>query len=291
MTTDTLERHQPLPHAESEGIPATLNYLKRGGERPRTYTFDPPPGVPRYSGEVDPQRVIVRNARLGGPEAGLTLDRSGFELLQHPSALARAEDYADDDRVREVYYRESANLLRRSTGAEKVLVFDYTLRDSSAAPGRASLREPVRRVHDDQTFFSAPNRIRKHLSPEEADLRLKQRFAIINLWRPIGGPVERDPLAFCDARSIAEGDLVPSDLVYPDWVGETYSFHHNPAHRWYHVPGQRPDEPVLLKIYDSRTDGTARLTAHTSFEDPTSAPDAPPRRSIELRALVFWAGS
>ena len=81
-----------------------------------------------------------------------------------------------------------------------------------------------------------------------------------------------------------------SDLVYPDWVGETYAFNYNPAHRWYHVPKQRPDEPVLLKIYDSRTDGTARLTAHTSFEDPTSAADAAPRRSIELRALAFWAG-
>jgi len=291
MSIETLERSPSATAAPAGGIPATLNYLKKSSERPRTYTYDPPPGVPRYSGEVDARQVIVRDARLGAAAAGLTLDQAGFQLLSHTSALSRAEDYADEERVRSVYYGEAAELLRRTTGAEKVLIFDHTLRDSTASPGRAALREPVRRVHDDQTFHSAPNRVRKHLSPEEAELRLKQRFAIINLWRPVGAPVERDPLAFCDARSIAFEDLVPSDLVYPDWVGETYAFNYNPAHRWYHVPRQRPDEPVLLKIYDSRTDGTARLTAHTSFEDPTSAADAAPRRSIELRALVFWGGA
>ena len=96
------------------------------------------------------------------------------------------------------------------------------------------------------------------------------------------------PLALCDARSIAFEDMVPSDLVYPDRVGETYSFTWNPNHRWYWFPRLRPDEALLLKIYDSREDGTARFTAHTAFEDPTGAPEAPPRRSIELRALVFW---
>ena len=45
---------------------------------------------------------------------------------------------------------------------------------------------------------------------------------------------------------------------------------------------------ILLKCYDSKEDGRARFTAHSAFEDPTSAPDAAPRESIEVRALVFW---
>ena len=128
----------------------------------------------------------------------------------------------------------------------------------------------------------------RHLPKDEAVLRLKRRCAIANLWRPIGATVQRTPLAFCDARSIDPADLLASDLVYPDWTGETYSFAYNPKHRWYDVPNQRVDEITLLKIFDSNTDGTARLTAHTAFDDPTSPPDAPPRRSIEVRALVFW---
>lgn len=81
---------------------------------------------------------------------------------------------------------------------------------------------------------------------------------------------------------------MPSDLVFPDWTGETYSFAWNPRHRWYFTPQQRTDEVTLLKIYDSRTDGTVRLTAHTAFDDPSTAASAPPRRSIEVRSLVFW---
>jgi hypothetical protein len=146
----------------------------------------------------------------------------------------------------------------------------------------------VRRVHNDQTFVSGPRRVRDHLPAEEAEARRGQRFAIINVWRPIGAVVRSTPLAMCDSRSISEEDLIPSDLVYRDKVGETYSVVHHPRHRWFYFPEVTPDEVLLLKIYDSATNGTARLSFHTAFDDPTSAPDAPPRRSIELRNLVFF---
>lgn len=99
--------------------------------------------------------------------------------------------------------------------------------------------------------------------------------------------MQSTPLALCDARSMADGDLLPSDLVYRDKVGETFSVKANPAHRWYYYPQLRPYEALLLKIHDSRQD-VARLSAHTAFDDPTTPKDAPPRRSIELRALVFF---
>jgi hypothetical protein len=96
------------------------------------------------------------------------------------------------------------------------------------------------------------------------------------------------PLAICDARTIELEDLIPSDLVYRDWTGETYAVAYNPRHRWYWYPRQSPSEATLLKIYDSATDGRARLTAHTAFDDPSRAPNAPARRSIEIRAIAFW---
>jgi hypothetical protein len=178
--------------------------------------------------------------------------------------------------------------LKTTVGATKVVLFDHTLRDSTLEIGDAALRESVRRVHDDQTLASAPNRVKKHLSAEEAAWRLQRRFAIVNFWRPIGGPVLKTPLAVCDARTIAADDLLPSDLVYREWVGETHAVAFNPRHRWYWHPRQTTTEATLLKIYDSATDGRARLTAHTAFDDPLSAADAPPRRSIEIRALLFW---
>jgi NADP-dependent 3-hydroxy acid dehydrogenase YdfG len=52
--------------------------------------------------------------------------------------------------------------------------------------------------------------------------------------------------------------------------------------------GGQEDEVILRKIFDSREDGTARLTAHTAFDHPRTREDAPRRRSIELRTLLFW---
>ena len=266
-------------------VRAVLNYTRNNGVRPVNYTFDPPAGVPRNSGEVDSRTVTIHNAR---GFQGLTLDVSGFETIWHRSTLDDWESFQNSERVKTIDYPEVEAALKSHTGADKVVIFDHTLRDSTVEQGGAALREPVRRVHDDQTFESAPRRVAKHLPPDEAAWRLERRFAIVNFWRPVGGPVLRTPLAICDARSIESPDLIPSDLVYRDWVGETYAIAFNPRHRWYWYPQQTPTEATLLKVYDSAQDGRARMTAHTAFDDPTSAPDAPPRRSIEIRSILFW---
>jgi hypothetical protein len=278
--------YQERPQADAlREVKAELNYLQPGEGRPVSYAFEPPPGVPWTSGQLEARQVTIRDARALAAAGELSLDKSGFQHVRHKSALG---DFSNDAAIRSTYYRESEQVLLEATGAEKIVVFDHTLRDSqSGSRGTAYLREPVRRVHNDQTFVSGPRRVRDHLPADEAAHRLQHRFAIINLWRPLD-VVEQLPLALCDARSISTSDLVPSDLVYRDKVGETFSFTYNPAHRWYYFPKLQPDEALLLKIYDSREDGTARLTAHTAFEDPTTPPNAAPRRSIELRALVFW---
>jgi hypothetical protein len=270
---------------QSTEVRAALNYTHDSGVRPVNYTFDPPAGVPRNSGEVDARTVTIHNARRF---SDLTLDVSGFEMIHHRSTLTDWASFKDGELVKAIDYPEVEAALKARTGADKVVIFDHTLRDSTAEPGRAALREPVRRVHDDQTFESAPRRVARHLAADEATWRLERRFAIVNFWRPVGGPVLRTPLAVCDARSIVLPDLIPSDLVYPDWIGETYAIAFNPRHRWYWYPQQTPTEATLLKIYDSAKDGRARMTAHTAFDDPTSTPNAPPRRSIEIRSILFW---
>ncbi|MEX3763993.1 CmcJ/NvfI family oxidoreductase [Paraburkholderia phenoliruptrix] len=270
--------------ATAASVQAELNYLEFTGERPVSYQDDPPPGVPKRSGMYRPYRVAIANARVAPPPGAPWIDRNGFELHRHASALT---DFSDPEKIRTAYYPESEDLLKKATGARRVVIFDHTLRDGDA--GRAAgIREPVRYIHNDQTFVSGPRRVRDHLPPAEAEELLKGRVAIVNLWRPIAGPVRSSPLALCDARSIALNDLVASDLVYPDKVGETYALVFNPRHRWYYYPDMTPDEFLLIKIFDSAGDGVARVTAHTAFDDPTTPVDAPPRRSIELRTLLFF---
>ena len=265
-------------------IEAELNYLESNGERPVSYQYEPPPGVPKRSGVYRAHRVTISNARIAPPPGALSLDRNGFELHRRASALS---DFSDPAKIESVYYREADALLKEATGAKRVVVFDHTLRDGRV-DRHDGVREPVKYIHNDQTFVSGPRRVRDHLPRDEAEQLLKGRVAIVNLWRPIGETVQSSPLALCDSRSIALNDLVASDLVYPDKVGETYALVFNPRHRWYYFPDMTPDEFLLLKIYDSAGDGIARLTAHTAFDDPTSPADASPRRSIELRVLLFF---
>jgi hypothetical protein len=269
-----------LPRVEAE-----MNYLTPMAERPRNYTYDPPAGVPRSNIVQEPHRVAIHDAR---PVAGvLSLDANGFALVKHHSAV---RNFFDDEEVRRVYYPEVELLLKQATGAQRVHIFDHTVRrrvpDAEAQVDAP--RQPVRRVHIDHTARSGPQRVRD-LLPDEAEELLRGRVQVVNLWRPIRGPLQDSPLAVCDAASISAEDLVPSDLVYPHRVGETYSVTYNPAHRWYYVPRMQPDEALLLKCSDTATDVPARFTPHSAFVDPTAAVDAPPRESIEVRVLVFHA--
>jgi hypothetical protein len=265
-------------------IEAQLNYLAPMAERPRSYTFDPPPGVPRSNSTHEAHTVAIHDARPLASE--ISLDREGFAVLHQQSAVC---DFWDEDEVRRVYYPEVQRVLAEVTGASKVFIFDHTLRrrvKGAVDWSREAPRQPATRVHVDHTADSGPQRVRDFFG-DEAEALLRGRVQVINLWRPIRGPLRDAPLAVCDVESVAPGDLVASDLVYQHRVGEIYGVTFNPSHRWFYVPQMQPDEALLLKCFDSATDGRARFAPHTAFEDPTTPADAPPRESIEIRTLVF----
>jgi hypothetical protein len=265
-------------------VKADLHYLSRMAERPRNYTFDPPPGIPRSNTVHETHQVPIYDLRGVVPEAAL--DREGFELLRHTSAV---QNFYDEDEVLKQYYPEAERLIAEATGASRVFIFDHTVRRRvHGADDRAAgqPRQPATRVHVDHTAKSGPQRVRDFFG-DEAEALLRGRVQVINLWRPIRGPLRDAPLAVCDARSVAPRDLVPSDLVYQNRVGETYAVTFNPAHQWFYVPDMQPNEALLLKCFDSATDGRARFAPHTAFEDPTAPADVLPRESIELRTLVF----
>jgi hypothetical protein len=266
-----------------EAVNARLNYLAEATPKPVNYAYEPPAGVPRRSGKYVTQSVDIRNGRE--VLSKFSLDTNGFVLTEHETAV---KDFYDPDEVKSVYYPEVERLVKRVTGAERVVVFDHIVRNPVLAErGEKGVRSPATIVHTDYSFKSAPRRVRDHL-PEEADRLLRGRFAEINVWRAIRGPIESSPLALCDARSLGAEDIVPTDLVYRERVGETFGFLYNPKHRWFYFPRMERNEAISLKCYDSKDDGRARFTAHTSFDDPNSPPNAAPRESIEVRTLVFW---
>jgi len=264
-------------------VNASLSYLTDSNEKPLTYMYEPPPGIPAMSLRSTRYPMAIFDGRSILDE--LSLDREGFVLLDHNTAI---RDFFNAEEVRRAYYPEVERLVQEATGALRVHAFDHNVRCLPMARRKENgAREPVKFAHNDYTIKSGPQRVRD-LLPNEADELLKHRFAVINVWRPIRGPVQESPLAVCDARSIAPGDWVESDLKYRDRTGEVYSITFSPPHRWFYFPRMQRNEALLLKCYDSSADGRARFTAHTAFDDPTSPPDAPARESIETRTLVFF---
>ena len=263
-------------------VEASLTYLADASVKPQTYNPPPGTGVPRRLGNYGNFRARIFDAR---PVAdGLSLDREGFAFTRHDTAVT---DFYDEKQVREIYYPEIERLVARATGAEKVLVFDHTIRSAERAVERG-LRTPVQMVHNDYTDKSGPQRVRDLLPADEAEARLKHRFVEINVWRPIKGPVQAWPLALADARSIAPADVITCDLIYADRTGEILYGIYNPNHRWNYFPRMERHEAALIKCYDSLRDGRARFSLHTAFEDPTTPENAPPRESIEIRTLAFF---
>ena len=269
--------------ADLKSVVAPLNFLVPMAQKPVAYNYTPPPGVPIRTGRSEEHQVTIRDAR---PLIGqLSLDKEGFVLLHHQTAV---KNFYDEDEIKSVYYPECERVMKAATGAARVVAFDHIVRNAAMAALEGScIKLPAKRVHNDYTAWSSPNRVRD-LMGDEAEELLKDRFAIINLWRPISGPVLESPLTLCDAQSLAEEDLVASDLRYPDRTGETYAVLYNPNQRYFYFPKMQPDEPVLIRCFDSALSGAARFSAHTGFDDPTSPPHAPPRESLEVRMLVFY---
>jgi hypothetical protein len=266
-------------------LEAQLNFLVPTGERP-VYTASVGGGDRnRYEGEYELRTVRIFDGRNSAE--GFDLDRVGFSLVRHETKVT---DFYDPDQVDGIYAREAEDLLKRVTGAEHVVVFDHTLRAGEMSVQEArKVREPVQLVHNDYTPRSAPKRVRDLLPPDEAEARLHGRFAIVNLWRSIKGAVEKSPLALCDARSLDGADLIATERRSKDRIGEIYQVRYNPGQRWFYFPRLDEDEVLLIKTFDSATDGRARLSVHSAFEDPTSPANAPERQSIETRCFVFFA--
>jgi hypothetical protein len=267
--------------ADAEAIEATLNYIVDDGTKVFTETGAPGANDRRSGGKPDPRRVTLHNGR----HQDFMLERDGFHFIPHDTKVT---DFFDEAEVRRIYYPEMEALVKAESGAARVVVFDHTLRTADDADREArKIREVVSRVHNDYTEWSGPQRVRD-LLPEEADDLLRRRFAIIQVWRPIRYPVETFPLAICNARTLSPANLVVSERRYPNRIGQTYAITYSPDHVWYWFPRMRRDEALVFKTYESLADGRARWTAHTAFHDPTSAPDARPRESIEIRTLAFF---
>lgn len=228
-------------------------------------------------------RVPIEDMRPHAQE--LSLERNGFVLLRESSAVT---NFFDPAQVRTTYFAEIEALVKRLLGAQKVLVFGEVARSDSTTTGDSRL--PAYGAHVDYGERTVRQFTQDMLGAEEAEHWLRKRFVLMNLWRPIR-PVYRTPLALCDASTVREGDLNDSEIrggLNDPNRASLYGFNlsFNPQHRWYYAPRMQPDEVLAFKLFDSDR-SRVQWTGHTAFDDPSAAPDAPPRESIEVRTISF----
>ncbi|KAH9476167.1 Hydroxylase/desaturase CTB9 [Psilocybe cubensis] len=270
-------------------VTTTLHYFTppAGGERAyQKALVDPVTGERTAEKNFDTEErpnIVIENLR--GREDSVSLDKTGFQYFIHPP---KHTSFTNDDEIKAEYYPESIELIKKLTGATRVVIFDHTLR--RRIPGQKSpFNAPVAQVHVDQSSKASIARVHRHLPPSDVPQLLEKRFQIINLWRPIKHAALDWPLALCDHTSVDPADIVPVALIYPDREGETLGVKYNPNHKWKYLRGMTPEEGVLIKCFDSIQDGSvAVFTPHTGFEDPSTPEGAPFRESIEIRTLVFY---
>ena len=238
----------------------------------------------------------------------ITLDSTGFSFGHAPTTM-EGQDFYDIHTVHTKYFPEVIEHIKCLTGATAVLPFDHSVRNSTLMRDGTGIGGPVGFAHNDNTYWSGPNRARQLLKDNGVvDEVLKYRFAIMNVWRRWDGGNDM-PLGICSGDSLLpdDSDLVGTDLVYRNRTGEIYYAVFKPEHTFFHFPNMTKDEALVLKVYDSEAAGAtspltkngkrgmlAKWTLHTAFHHPyhsfkrgLNSPS--PRESCEVRCLVLWA--
>jgi hypothetical protein len=270
-------------------LTAEVQYIAEGDEAPiyyassagRNASFEVNRGLQAYIVEVQDAREAGTGS--GSEEKGQP--DIGFKLINHHSAV---NNFLDNEEINGTYEDEVESILKSLTGANRVHIFDHTVRASDPeVREQKQIREPATLVHNDYTPKSGYVCLDENLGDDAEELA-KGRFQIINLWRPLVNPVQNFPLALCDARSVGRADVVPTERRAPNHIGEILLATFNPEHRWYYFSNMTSDEVLVFKTFDSENAGRTPGSIHTSIDVPGISPDAPPRESIETRAFVFY---
>ena len=260
---------------------AMINYVLRDPKRMAYFAND----SSRDTVLLDPRPMTINDSR----NRGALLDQEGFQLVAHHSAVA---DFGDTSEVAGVHPPEIEALLGNVTGADAIVVTGAGVRrfaERSTLSGALDNSRPARFAHVDISDRTASDFAVRSL-PEQG--RTPRRVAHYNVWRALSAPPQDVPLALCDARSIAEEDLIAADAVFDRDGVDVWSFEglvvaHSPGHRWHWFSDLTADEVIIFKTNDSDL-ARAHCVPHVAFDDPDCPSDVPPRASIEMRAIAYW---
>ncbi|PLB46579.1 hypothetical protein P170DRAFT_477459 [Aspergillus steynii IBT 23096] len=266
-------------------VQVRLNFYEppADGSQPFQYAGEPPEGTPALNYGQPALSISLYDIR--GHESEFTLEKDAFQALEGVLSPTPYETFLSDETVKRDFYPQVEKLLLdHVSGAHRVIIFDHVIRMERKDSEHS---KPLHTAHADQTARAAANRVRLCVpDAAEAEELLRRRYRIINVWKPLKGPVQSCPLAFASGSSVSCDELVPIEFRLPHRTGEIVGVAFNPDQKWMYWSGMQVDECLLLKCNDSNED-VAMQVPHSAFEDPRTPAGAPGRESIEVRALVF----
>ncbi|GAA5832697.1 hypothetical protein JCM5353_003066 [Sporobolomyces roseus] len=242
------------------------------------------------------------------PSAGEQLDERGYAAIKHESAFASVEGLKSVETTNE-YLKECCELYKDILGADKVVAWNSVIRanNEAAVPDVVENRQKAVQRNAPPAHLVKAISSSAHVDQDEEYGRIiakkaagddvferYHRVQIVNLWRPLQGPVTNAPLAVCDFRSVdVKKDLSRHAGAY----GTHWSVAHSPEQRWAYISHQMPNEALLLRCYCSEmgAKGQALFSAHTAVDvinEPLPAgveEGTPliPRTSVEVRLIVL----
>jgi hypothetical protein len=263
--------------------PATINYTRRIPERLHIDVRD----FSRTNMQFEPHRVPVNDLR--GNRDQPSLEREGFELARHRSAVAGSRDM---DLLMRDYQAEMISFVRDLTGARDVLPQRTGLLLRFGERSKEQGVKPARFAHLDYTTPWAHRFVELVTGWEGFEPKRYSRFAIYQTWRATSAPPQDTTLALCDGRSVRGDQTIEFDVtIGPEEVpGNTFVARvvtYDDSHRWHYFSGLVRDEVIVFKAFDSAAPGALNV-AHTAFDDPHAPPHAVPRSSIEARFVAFF---
>lgn len=292
----SLRAHPLSSSRQVDDVLTTLTYRINDGNPHWQLARQLDEGEEANGGTISTEQVVIHSAR------GIndSLDDCGFELLRDVPTRLSTQAFYDSAIVQQLYYHEIADLLRQRLGCAHVHVFSHSVRNKQREGERSSDNGVVQGYgfgpHVDVSAYDAAAICQGMTARAESNYGhtlQRGRCLYVNAWRNIDtSPIEADPFAVCDARTVvAPDDIVLFHLETPAYgivqyrLGNT----HLNRHRWYYFPYMSNDELLVFKQWDSEPDLPARFCFHSAFKLPGQYhPDVPPRQSCEVRALCFF---
>ncbi|OCK74974.1 hypothetical protein K432DRAFT_397657 [Lepidopterella palustris CBS 459.81] len=236
-----------------------------------------------------------------------TLMKNGYELVKIPTTvtaeqLLNGNTPEGKEYIQDVYFKECEKIIQEvSHGAGVIIPTSFRIRQESEQQkklGEASSRYSPRPVaHLDRDTTTAITVLRETVGVERADELLSKykHWAQVNVWRPIGAKATKWPLCFMNHDRIPDWDFAThtgriysrndprvadrGEKVY-DCVAKLDS-----RYDYHYVSNLAPEECLVFCSFDS---DPKLAVPHSAFWDHNTPEDAPIRRSIEVRSLVFF---